>query len=406
MRRGVVAGVCLVYALALGVGAATTAAATPPANDDFAAAEAIEIRGLPYRFDNYGATSEPGEPDHRGEAGGASVWFKWTAPYTGGAFVQACPFEVGRESVVAVYSGSTLATLAAAPSIQPYGKCSFIFFATAGVTYSIAVDGVRDPISGTAEMFESGLTIHRTPPNDDFEDALSLADPFSGPYKSAVIAGFRNTGATKQPGEPDHAGNPGGASVWATWTAPLTGSVHLRLCQADFAALLAVYTGSSVTALTPVASGPGTLSPGCPTNRNAAGGVSFDITAGTTYDIAIDGVDGATGYTNLELWTSDEPVQAPAAPSPAEPPTTKIADRKLDGAKRTATFSLRSDVAGSTFRCKLDRGAFRRCAKRMVFRHLSPGRHTFRAEAISPSGLLDKTPAKSRFRFARRIARG
>jgi hypothetical protein len=255
-------------------------------------------------------------------------------------------------------------------------------------------------------MFESGLTIHRTPPNDNFEDAMSLADPFSGPYRSAVIAGFRNTGGTKQPGEPDHAGNPGGASVWATWTAPLTGSVHLRLCQADFAALLAVYTGSSVAALTPVASGPGTLSPGCPTNRNAAGGVSFDITAGTTYDIAIDGVDGATGYTNLELWTSDEPVEAPAAPSPTEPPTTKIAGRKLDGAKHTATFSLRSDVAGSTFRCKLDRGAFRRCAKRTVFRHLSPGRHTFRAEAIAPSGLLDKTPAKSRFRFARRIARG
>lgn len=405
MRRGVVAGVCLVYALALGVSAATTAAATPPANDDFAAAEAIEPREIAYSAITVGATREPGEPDHRGEAGGASVWFEWTAPRTGGVLFQACN-PVGKEAVAAVYTGTSVDALTPVPEIEELASCDYFFSATAGTTYRLAVDGRYNAALGAVETFKTQVSIGYAPQNDDFEDALLLADPFSGPYKSAVIAGFRNAGATKQPGEPDHAGNPGGASVWATWTAPLTGSVHLRLCQTDFAALLAVYTGSSVGALTPVASGPGTLSPGCPTNRDAAGGVSFDIVAGTTYDIAIDGVDGATGYTNLELWTSDEPVQAPAAPSPAEPPTTKIAGRKLDGAKRTATFSLRSDVAGSTFRCKLDRGAFRRCAKRMVFRHLSPGRHTFRAEAISPSGLLDKTPAKSRFRFARRIARG
>lgn len=302
---------------------------------------------------------------------------------------------MGKEAVAAVYTGTSVDALTPVPEIEELAPCDYFFSATAGTTYRLAVDGRYNAALGAAEMFETEVSLGYAPANDDFEDALSLADPFNGPYKSAVVAGFRNAGATKQPGEPDHAGNPGGASVWATWTAPLTGSVHLRLCQTDFAALLAVYTGSSVGALTPVASGPATLSPGCPTNPNAAGGVDFNIVAGTTYDIAIDGVDGATGYTNLELWTSDEPVKPRSTPSSVEPPTTKIAGRKIDAAKRTATFSLRSDVAGSTFRCKLDRGAFKRCAKTAVFRHLAPGRHTLRAEAIAPSGLVDKTPAKS-----------
>ena len=62
---------------------------------------------------------------------------------------------------------------------------------------------------------------------------------------SATATGT-NVGATKQAGEPNHAGNAGGASVWYKWTAPVTGTATVSTAGSNFDTLLGVYKGTSV----------------------------------------------------------------------------------------------------------------------------------------------------------------
>ena len=85
------------------------------------------------------------------------------------------------------------------------------------------------------------------PANNNF----SAAQTISGASGSTTGT---NVGANKEPGEPNHAGNKGGASVWYSWTAPQTGPVTISTFGSSFDTLLGVYTGSSVSSLTTIAS--------------------------------------------------------------------------------------------------------------------------------------------------------
>ena len=84
------------------------------------------------------------------------------------------------------------------------------------------------------------------PSNDNFGNSESITDRFGW-------AEGDNTEATKEPGEPNHAGNPGGHSVWYSWTAPYAGRATFSTCYSDFDTLLAVYTGDQVDNLQQVA---------------------------------------------------------------------------------------------------------------------------------------------------------
>jgi Lysyl oxidase len=103
-----------------------------------------------------------------------------------------------------------------------------------------------------------------------------------------------NSYATKEPGEPNHAGNIGGHSLWYSWTAPTNKSVTFDTLRSTFDTLLAVYTGNDVSNLTLVVSNDDIAGA---TNR--ASQVTFTPTTGVTYHIAVDGFGGATG--NLTL---------------------------------------------------------------------------------------------------------
>ena len=72
--------------------------------------------------------------------------------------------------------------------------------------------------------------------NNNFASATAISG-------SSATATGTNVGATKETGEPAHAGNAGGHSVWWTWTAPTTGTVTLDTLGSSFDTLLAVYTG-------------------------------------------------------------------------------------------------------------------------------------------------------------------
>jgi hypothetical protein len=119
------------------------------------------------------------------------------------------------------------------------------------------------------------------PPNDMFASAEALTDRFG--YLEAS-----NVEATREPDEPYHAGNQGGASVWYVWTAPHRGRATVSTCNySEFDTVLAVYTGDDLSDLQEVASN----DDGCGQGSR----VSFVTAPGETYRIAVDGADGATG---------------------------------------------------------------------------------------------------------------
>jgi len=84
--------------------------------------------------------------------------------------------------------------------------------------------------------------------NDNFVDAVAIGGA------SGTVSGS-SAGATKEAGEPDHAGNPGGSSIWYVWTAPSSGGFTFDTCGSGFDTVLAVYTGDTLATLTPVAAG-------------------------------------------------------------------------------------------------------------------------------------------------------
>jgi hypothetical protein len=98
-----------------------------------------------------------------------------------------------------------------------------------------------------------------------------------------------NQDATKEAGEPNHAGTTGGASVWYRFTAPTAGTLTFDTAGSTFDTVLAAYTGTSVGTLTE--RGVNDDSTGSLQSRIEA----MPVRAGTTYAIAVDGFAGATG---------------------------------------------------------------------------------------------------------------
>ena len=114
---------------------------TPPPNDAFANAQVITGVTGTVSGTNRGATKETGEPNHGNSIGGASVWYRWTAPSTGTVGFDTC--GSGFDTLLAAYTGTTVNALTALDSNDdscgPQSRISFA--ATSGVTYRIAVDG-------------------------------------------------------------------------------------------------------------------------------------------------------------------------------------------------------------------------------------------------------------------------
>ncbi len=116
-----------------------------------------------------------------------------------------------------------------------------------------------------------------------------------------------STGATKELGEPDHAGRKGGASIWFSWIAPATGAVQFNSRGSGFDTLLAAYRGDGLTKLQPV-------------SKTAAdddrGGFStseikFNVLQGVEYAIAVDGYEGVSGIVILKWLFNGSGIQYP-----------------------------------------------------------------------------------------------
>jgi hypothetical protein len=129
-------------------------------------------------------------------------------------------------------------------------------------------------------------------------DEFVTAQPI---YGTSARIDASNVSYTKETGEPNHAGNPGGKSIWWVWTAPVTGPVTFSTAGSAFTTLLAAYTGSSVSNLTLVASDINSLGG---TNRSR---ITFNASASTTYYVAVDGLNGASSWITLSMSVNTAP---------------------------------------------------------------------------------------------------
>jgi subtilisin family serine protease len=251
----------------------------PPPNDLFANRAVITGTTTTASGSNVGASKETGEPAHAGNAGGKSVWWTWTAPVTGAVTISTLGSDF--DTLLGVHTGASVSALnlIAANDNQGFFPFSSVSFsASAGTQYQVAVDG----FGGASGAIQLNLKMSVPPLNDAFANRIALAG-------SSVTTAGNNDIASKEPGEPLHAGNTGGKSVWWTWTAPSSGPVRVATTGSDFDTTLAVYTGTVVSALTLIAGDDD--SGGWP-----ASALTFIAVAGKSYQIAVDGFDDGFGF--------------------------------------------------------------------------------------------------------------
>jgi hypothetical protein len=128
------------------------------------------------------------------------------------------------------------------------------------------LDGYQDdyPSSGTIRF---SLNYVSAPANDDFSNRTVLTG------KNLMVTGS-NVGASQESGEPNPTGAAAGQSVWWSWTAPANGILQIY-AWASFYPLIEIYTGSTLSSLTII--------------TYDFGSTTFQVTAGTTYQIKLDG---------------------------------------------------------------------------------------------------------------------
>ena len=259
--------------------------AAAPANDNFN--NRIPLSGVSFLAtgNNLGGTKEANEPNHGGNAGGNSVWWSWTAPFTGGVALTTHGSDF--DTTLGVYTGTAVSALTFVTSDGRTNlPASVTFKATSGTNYKFAVDGI-DGASGNIHL---SLALQTSPPTDSYSNATTIT--------SGSLATGINSGATREGSEPNHAGLTGGKSVWWTWTPTSNSCVTITTEGSDFDTLLGVYNLVSIIGVPfffPVAS-----------NDDARGvmtsSVSFNAVAGSyPYAIAVDGYNRASGNIVLRV---------------------------------------------------------------------------------------------------------
>ena len=258
-------------------------------SDTFANATVITNISAPVTGSNAGATGELGEPDHNQSSLPLnSVWWKWRAPFSGQMTIttEGSNFD----TTLAVYTGSSLSSLVEVVSnddivsgIQRVSKVSFN--ASADIDYWIAVDGWWNE---TGEiLLNLSLTPFSVPANDNFLSAIPVT------RQTPFLLGH-NGGSTAEMNEPNHAGDSLPLnSIWYSWQADISGSVTISSLGSDFDTVLAVYTGTNMASLTPVVA-----------NDEFWGHqsqVTFNVSKGTIYRVAVDGRMSSAGKVCLNF---------------------------------------------------------------------------------------------------------
>jgi len=281
----------------------------PPPNDNFANQIPLTGGTTTTTGSNRGATGEVGEPTQSGVTN--SAWWSWTAPTTEVYNIDTRGSNF--DTYLSVYEGSDLPNLTLRGANDDGGGnfASLVSLdATAGTTYRIAVDGYS---SGTGQIALNIAPL--APPNDNFVNRIALAGD------SANSTGT-NIGATGEVGEPAQSGQIN--SAWWSWTPTTSGFFQVDTIGSNSGGnsdtYLSVFTGSAVDNLT-------LLNANDDAGGNLDSLVNVNATAGTTYQLAVDGYANRTGPINLNI-------------APTAPPNDNFANRiTLTGDTANATGS-------------------------------------------------------------------
>ena len=180
-----------------------------PPNDDFFAAFSLPGPVGVTNGSNVRASREAAEPVHGGRGSGYSVWYFWDDDMGDGS-LELTTAGSGFDTVLAAYTGTTLGTLTLAASNDDYtNQTSRVRFDVSyGKRYYIAVDRAGTN-SNQGSIVLRWIFRRPAPAYDSFANSEMLTQD-AGHYAG------NSSGSTKEPGEPNHAGDPGGASVWFT----------------------------------------------------------------------------------------------------------------------------------------------------------------------------------------------
>jgi hypothetical protein len=280
-----------------------------PGDNIEAAIDLASVTQYATNFSNAGATIQKNEPLHAGKQGGHSLWFKWTAPRDGSLIVSTRGSSF--DTLLAAYTGpistsapfSQLQTLTSNDddlSNPPTSRLKLP--ATQGSVFWLAVDGYANSFGNVSLSLDFSANFAPAP-NDDFASLIQIIG-LTNEYS------FNTSTATKEPGEPEHAGNRGGRSLWWSFAYPASGVVTLSTLGSDFDTLLAVYSQGSgpiiVSNLVPLWSN----------DDESSGGRSsflqFTNEPNRVYYIAVDGYEGAAGLARLKT-TWSAPFDLPPA---------------------------------------------------------------------------------------------
>ena len=224
--------------------------------------------------DNILASGETGEPSQNGDL--ESVWWTWIASEDGSITIDTNGSDF--DTYLSVFTGNTVDSLTTIIQNDDSGngfQSSVTLDVTAGTSYHIAVDGFGSDEGNIVLNYD----FKNTPINDDFTDSILLSGT------SGAVTGY-NILASGEIGEPSQNGNL--ESVWWTWTAIEDGSIIIDTNGSDFDTYLSVFTGNTVDSLTTVAQNDDG-------ENELQSLVDLNVTAGTTYHIAVDGFSSREG---------------------------------------------------------------------------------------------------------------
>ena len=242
-------------------------------------------------FDTWDGGREPYHlwPWHARE----TVWYRWEAPASGRATVDLGGSDF--DTLTAVYTGP--GPVDRITKVASTGDATLSFRAEARQSYFIVVAteiGAAGSIELALDLAENAPPDPPAeeppfedppgpPANDDFANAQELIG-----LKPVVTAS--NADATKEPGEPAHTPSGHGRSVWYRWTPPRNGR-YLATVETDGSkAVVAAYTGSSVSDLEVPEFG-----------TAGAGTIGNYVRTTKTYYFAVDTYEGEPGKFTLRF---------------------------------------------------------------------------------------------------------
>ncbi len=176
----------------------TYAVAPPPANNYFTNATKVPSGGGLYEANNRFATLEAGEPKPAGVTTAAgSLWWAWTPVGNTSVFIDTTGSAI--DTVLAVYTGNTLATLipVAATNNVGFKKQGYVSFnAQGGTAYRITVASADTNSMGSLQMrVTPGGQVDTAPPE------VFVTAPLNGTSVSTNLVSLAGTAADFAPNQ-------------------------------------------------------------------------------------------------------------------------------------------------------------------------------------------------------------